>query len=89
MSGNNAKKKTNPVEWSDAAEEAFQTLINKCTNAPILAYADFCLPFELHIDASGIGLGAVLYQTVRFLAVFNGRSTWRALGTAKTVTRVP
>ena len=63
VSGNNAKKKTNPVEWSDAAEEAFQTLINKCTNAPILAYADFCLPFELHIDASGIGLGAVLYQT--------------------------
>ena len=51
------------VEWSHAAEEAFQTLINRCTQAPILAYADFSLPFELHIDASGIGLGAVLYQT--------------------------
>ena len=51
------------MKWSQAAEEAFQTLINRCTNAPILAYADFSLPFELHIDASDIGLGAVLYQT--------------------------
>ena len=63
ISGDNAKRRSNLVEWSHAAEEAFQTLINRCTDAPILAYADFSLPFELHIDASGIGLGAVLYQT--------------------------
>ena len=63
ISGDNAKRRTNPVEWSDEAERAFQTLIDKCTQAPILAYADFSLPFELDIDASGIGLGAVLYQT--------------------------
>ena len=63
ISGDNAKRRTNLVEWSHAAEEAFQTLINRCTQAPILAYADFSLPFELHVDASGIGLGAVLYQT--------------------------
>ena len=63
ISGENAKRRTNPVEWTEAAEEAFQTLIKKCTEAPILAYADFSLPFELHTDASGIGLGAVLYQT--------------------------
>ena len=62
VSGDNAKKKTNPVEWSEAAEEAFQALIQRCTTAPVLGYADFSLPFELHIDASGIGLGAVLYQ---------------------------
>ena len=49
--------------WSHAAEEAFQTLTDRCTNAPILAYADFSLPLELYIDASGTGLGAVLYQT--------------------------
>ena len=63
ISGDNAKRRTNPVEWSLGAEEAFQTLIERCTNTPILAYADFSLPFELHIDASGIRLGAVLYQT--------------------------
>ena len=63
ISGDNAKMKTNQVEWSNAAEKAFQTLIGKYTNVPVLAYADFSLPFELHIDASGIGLGTVVYQT--------------------------
>ena len=62
ISGDNAKRRSNLVEWSQAAEEAFKTLIDNCTTALILAYADF-LPFELHIDASGIRLGAVLYQT--------------------------
>ena len=30
---------------------------------PILAYADFTQPFNLHTDACGSGLGVVLYQT--------------------------
>ena len=33
-----------------------------CTESPILAYADFKAPCILHTDASGDGLGAVLYQ---------------------------
>ena len=33
-----------------------------CTESPILAYADFKAPFILHTDATGDGLGAVLYQ---------------------------
>ena len=43
-------------------QEAFETLQRLCTESPILAYADFKAPFILHIDASGDGLGAVLYQ---------------------------
>ena len=50
------------MEWSQEAEDAFQTLMKKCTTAPVLAYADYTLPFELHVDACGSGLGAVLYQ---------------------------
>ena len=32
--------------------------------AQLLAYADFTKPFELHIDASAVGLGAVIYQVI-------------------------
>jgi hypothetical protein len=37
-------------------------VIEKLTSPPILAYADYTLPFILHTDASNDGLGAVLYQ---------------------------
>ena len=40
ISGDNAKRRTNPVEWSQGAEEAFQTLIERCTNTPILTNID-------------------------------------------------
>ena len=41
---------------------AFEDLKKKLTSAPIVAYADYMLPFELHTDASEQGLGALLYQ---------------------------
>jgi hypothetical protein len=41
---------------------AFDTLKRLRTSSPILGYADITLPYELHTDASGFGLGAVLYQ---------------------------
>ena len=56
-----AKKKT-PFKWEAPQQEAFETVIEKLSNPPVLAYADYRLPFKLHTDASCSGLGAVLYQ---------------------------
>ncbi|KAL0152450.1 hypothetical protein M9458_052173, partial [Cirrhinus mrigala] len=44
------------------AEACFEGLKGKLTTAPVLAYADFSLPFILEVDASHGGLGAVLSQ---------------------------
>ena len=51
-----------PCVWTEAQQTAFETLKEKLTNPPVLAYANYCLPFQLHTDASTTGLGAVLYQ---------------------------
>ncbi len=48
--------------WGEDQEKAFHHLIECLTSAPVLGYADYSLPFELHIDASLDGLGAVLCQ---------------------------
>ena len=48
--------------WGKAQEEAFNTLKTLLTSDLVLGLADRTKPFTLHIDASGVGLGAVLYQ---------------------------
>lgn len=48
--------------WTKECEESFNNLKVSLTTAPVLAYADFSLPFILEIDASHSGLGAVLSQ---------------------------
>ena len=50
------------MHWGPEQQEAFETLQRLCTEAPILAYADFKAPFILHTDASSDGLGAMLFQ---------------------------
>ena len=50
------------INWSEAAQSAFEILKGLCVNAPILAFPDYKLPFILHTDSSTEGLGAVLYQ---------------------------
>ena len=57
-----SQKKKFKVHWGPEQQEAFETLQRLCTEFPVLAYADFKAPFILHTDASGDGLGAVLYQ---------------------------
>ena len=50
------------ISWTQAADNAFEELKVKMSTPPILGFADFNLPFEVHTDASIEGLGAVLYQ---------------------------
>ena len=56
------KKPKVPWQWSEPQQKAFDTLKEKLSSPPILAYADFTRPFIVHTDASTEGLGAVLYQ---------------------------
>jgi transposase InsO family protein len=60
---NKSKSTLPPFKWQEEQQQSFDALIKALTSAPVLAYADFSKPFELHTDAAtSSGLGAVLYQ---------------------------
>ena len=54
--------KNTPIQMNDEAVASFEKLKEKLMSPPILAFANYSLPFRLHTDASIQGLGAVLYQ---------------------------
>ena len=63
--GNSTKKpskKRTQFKWENPQQKAFDAIKEKLSNPPVLAFADYKLPFKLHTDASISGLGAVLYQ---------------------------
>ena len=64
--GTQSNKKGKSVQkewiWGESQQKAFQDLISHLISPPVLAYPDFSQPFILRIDASKLGLGAVLYQ---------------------------
>uniref|UniRef100_A0A667Y9Z6 Gypsy retrotransposon integrase-like protein 1 n=1 Tax=Myripristis murdjan TaxID=586833 RepID=A0A667Y9Z6_9TELE len=51
-----------PAAWTEECEQSFEGLKSRLVSAPVLAYANFSLPFILEVDASYSGLGAVLSQ---------------------------
>lgn len=59
---NKLLRKGQRYHWGEKEETAFQILKTALTQAPVLACPDFNLPFEIHCDASNVGLGAVLVQ---------------------------
>jgi hypothetical protein len=68
---NELTKKDVPFVWGDAQHEAFMILKDKLTHASLLQLPDFNKTFELECDASGIGLGGVLFQEGKSVAYFS------------------
>eukprot|EP00253_Pinus_taeda_P035261 PITA_35261 len=65
------KKASQPFRWTDAVERSFQSLKKKITKRPILRLPDFKELFQVHCDASGTTIGAVLSQEDKPIAFFN------------------
>jgi hypothetical protein len=55
-------KKAVKFSWDQKCEDAFHTLRDHLTTAPVLAQPDVSKPFDIYYDASGTGLGCVLMQ---------------------------
>jgi hypothetical protein len=61
-------KKGAKFSWDRKCEDAFHTLRDHLTTAPVLAQPDVSKPFDIYCDASGTGLGCVLMQDNRVIA---------------------
>ena len=59
-----AKAAPNQVDWSEDCEEAF-CVLKQVLTSPLLVFSpNFTCRFVVHTDASDVGIGAVLAQTV-------------------------
>ena len=56
-------RKNTQWNWGSEQEKAFNDLKRNLTNSPTMAYFDHMRHTELIVDASPVGLGAVLVQT--------------------------
>lgn len=56
------KKRVNVLKRGREEQNTYDRLKEAVATPPILGYADYSVPFELHTGASQIALGAILYQ---------------------------
>ena len=56
------RKSKHPFQWDASCQKAFDTLKQKLTTSPILAYPNFTLPFIVYSDASDTAIGGILGQ---------------------------
>jgi hypothetical protein len=56
---------TRTLQWTATTLTAFETLQCLFTSALILRHPDPTLPFVLEVDASEVGVGAILSQRVK------------------------
>jgi len=74
---NQLTRKSTPFVWDEHCQTTFDTLKQALTEAPILAYPDITLPFDLYVDASDEGIGMVLGQRqegIERVIAYAGRS---------------
>ena len=64
-------KKGVSFHWGPAQDQAFDTLKERLTSAPLLQLPDFGKTFELECDASGVGIGGLLMQGGKHVAYFS------------------
>jgi hypothetical protein len=58
----NLLKKAEVFQWTPECDKAFETLKEKLNTTPILIFPNWENEFHVHVDASGISLGAILAQ---------------------------
>ena len=50
------------ISWNPDLQEILDTLLDYLKSPEVMAYPNYDLPFFMTCDASGYGLGSVLYQ---------------------------
>jgi hypothetical protein len=65
--------KAGKFSYSEVTTNAFKLIKVKLTTTPLLVLPYFDIPFELHCDASKIGIGAVLSQMSKPMAYFSDK----------------
>ncbi|XP_026396517.1 uncharacterized protein LOC113291167 [Papaver somniferum] len=63
--------KTGNFIWTEEVERSFHDIKHKLMTTTILSLPDFTKTFEVHTDASKVGVGAVLSQQGRSVAYFS------------------